>query len=319
MELQQLTYEVEDGIATITLNRPDKLNAFTSRMVHEMVTALDAVDADDDVRAVIVTGAGRGFCAGADMSEGAETFTKTSQRYEKAPPGNEAKRSDHADDVGTSTGSVDNNRAKRDGGGIVSLRLFNCLKPVIGAVNGPAVGVGSTMLLPMDVRLSSTEAKFGFVFTQRGIVPEAASSWFLPRVVGISQALEWSFSGKVFDAEEALAGGLVKSLHAPDDLMADARALAKSMTENTSSVSVAMARQQLWHMLGAPHPMEAHQVESAAVPQLGAMADAQEGVTSFLEKRPPEFTLGPANDMPPVFPWFEEPEFRSLDKPVTDD
>ncbi len=294
MELQQLTYEVDDGIATITLNRPDKLNAFTSRMVHETVAALDAVDADDDVRAVIVTGAGRAFCAGADISEGGSTFEKTSGA-----------------DIDPE--SEQSSLRGRDGGGIVSLRLFNCLKPVIGAVNGAAVGVGSTMLLPMDVRLSSTEAKFGFVFTQRGIVPEAASSWFLPRVVGISQALEWSFSGKVFDAEEALAGGLVKSLHAPDDLIADARALAKSLTENTSSVSVAMARQQLWRMLGAAHPMEAHQVESAAVPQLGAMADAVEGVTSFLEKRPPNFTLGPANDMPPVYPWFDEPEFEPYD------
>lgn len=310
---EQILYDVEDGIATITLNRPGKLNAFTARMVHEMLGILDLVDGDDGVRAVIVTGAGRAFCAGADMSEGASTFEKTSQAYEKPPAGNEAKRSDHVDRVGTSTGSVDNNRAKRDGGGIVSLRLFQCLKPVIAAVNGPAVGVGSTMLLPMDVRLSSTEAKFGFVFTKRGIVPEAASSWFLPRVVGISQALEWSFSGKVFDAQEAMAGGLVKSLHEPNTLMADARALAHELTEHTSSVSVAMARQQLWRMLGAAHPMEAHEVESAAVPQLGAMADAVEGVTSFLEKRPPNFTLGPASDMPPVYPWFDEPEFQPYD------
>ena len=197
----------------------------------------------------------------------------------------------------------------RDGGGVVSLRIFNSLKPVIAAVNGPAVGVGSTMLLPMDIRLASTSARFGFVFTQRGIVPEAASSWFLPRVVGISQALEWSFLGDVFEAEEALAGGLVRSLHQPDDLLPAARAIATRLAERTSSVSVAMARQQLWRMLGESHPMAAHRVESKAVPQLGAAADAVEGVTSFLEKRPPNFTLGPANDMPDVYPWFEEPEF----------
>lgn len=304
MSYQQLTYEVDERIATITLNRPDKLNAFTSRMVHEFCGALDEADADDDVRAVIVTGAGRAFCAGADMSEGGSTFTKTSGDF--FPNGERNSRSDHVDDVEMSTGSVDK---KRDGGGIVSLRIFRSLKPIIAAVNGPAVGVGSTMLLPMDIRLASTDARFGFVFTQRGIVPEAASSWFLPRVVGISQALEWSFLGDVFEAEEALSGGLVRSLHEPDDLIPAARAIATRLAERTSSVSVAMARQQLWRMLGESHPMAAHRVESQAVPQLGGAADAIEGVTSFLEKRPPEFTLGPANDMPAVYPWFEEPEF----------
>jgi len=279
VDYEQITYEVEDRIATITLNRPDKLNAFTSRMVHEISTALDASDADDDVRAVIFTGAGRGFCAGADMSGGEDTFSKTNESTSKS------------------------DRKLRDGGGIVSLRLFRSLKPLIAAVNGPAVGVGATMLLPMDIRLGSSDARFGFVFSQRGIVPEAASSWFLPRVVGISQALEWCFSGRVFDADEALSGGLIKSVHAPDDLMPAARAIASQIAENTSAVSVAMTRQQLWRML----------VESAAVPQLGAMADAIEGVTSFLEKRPAKFTLGPANDMPPVYPWFDEPEFEPYD------
>jgi len=317
IELKQLTYEVEDRIATITLNRPDNMNAFTARMVHEMVAALDEADADDDVRAVIVTGAGGNFCAGADMSEaGVDTFKKTSQPYEPGTPleGSAAERNDHDGDVGTSTGSVDNKRA-RDGGGIVSLRLFQSLKPIIGAVNGVAVGVGSTMLLPMDIRLAAVDARFGFVFTQRGIVPEAASSWFLPRVVGISQALEWSFSGRVFGAQEALDARLVKSLHEPDELIPAARAIATQLVESTSSVAVAMARQQLWRMLGASHPMEAHQVESAAVPQLGAKADVAEGIASFFEKRPPNFTLGPANDMPDVYPWFEEPEFKSYAKP----
>ncbi len=289
-DFQQISYEVEDRIATLTLNRPDKLNAFTSRMVHEVCGAFDLADADDDVRAVIVTGAGRAFCAGADMSEGGATFQKTSG-------------------ADIDPDSEQSSLKGRDGGGIVSLRIFNSLKPVIAAVNGPAVGVGSTMLLPMDIRLASNTARFGFVFTQRGIVPEAASSWFLPRVVGISQALEWSFLGDVFEADEALSGGLVRSLHEPDDLMPAARAIATRLAEKTSSVSVAMARQQLWRMLGASHPMEAHRVESKAVPQLGAAADAIEGVTSFLEKRPAEFTLGPANDMPEVYPWFDEPGF----------
>ena len=318
MQLEQVDYSVDDSIATITLNRPDKMNAFTSRMVHETVAALDAADADDDVRAVIVTGAGRAFCAGADLAEaGVDTFKKTSAPYEPGSStgsvdnkvaGSTAKRSDHVDEPGSSTGSVDN-KAARDGGGIVSLRLFQCLKPVIGAVNGVAVGVGSTMLLPMDIRLASTEARFGFVFTQRGIVPEAASSWFLPRVVGISRALEWCYSGKVFDAQEALEGGLVRSLHEPEDLLPAAREIATQIAENTSSVAVAMTRQQLWRMLGADHPMQAHQVESAAVPQLGAMADVAEGISSFFEKRPPHFTLKPSTDMPAVYPWFEEPDF----------
>ncbi len=287
---EQLTYEVDERIATITLDRPDKLNAFTSRMVHEFCAALDEADGDDDVRSVIVTGAGRAFCAGADMSEGGTTFTKTSG----ADIHEESEQS---------------SLRGRDGGGVVSLRIFRSLKPVIAAVNGPAVGVGSTMLLPMDIRLASTEARFGFVFTQRGIVPEAASSWFLPRVVGISQALEWTMLGDVFEADEALNGGLVRSLHEPDDLIPASRAIAARIANRTSAVSVAMARQQLWRMLGESHPMSAHRVESAAVPQLGAGADAIEGVTSFLEKRPANFTLGVANDMPAIYPWFDEPEF----------
>lgn len=289
-DFKQITYEVANRIATITLNRPDKLNAFTSRMVHEMLGAFDEADADDDVRAVIITGAGRGFCAGADMSSGADTFEKTSG-------------ADMADDDPSGL-------KNRDGGGIVSLRIFNSLKPVIGAINGPAVGVGSTMLLPMDIRLASMTARFGFVFTQRGIVPEAASSWFLPRVVGISTALEWCLSGRVFEADEALARGLVRSLHEPEDLIPAARTIAAQIAENTSAVSVTMARHQLWRMLGESHPMAAHRVESKAVPQLGAGADAVEGVTSFFEKRPPNFTMGPSRDMPDVFPWWTEPEFH---------
>lgn len=300
MSHDTLLYEVDRGVATITLNRPDRLNAFNGAMRNELLELFDEIDADDQVRAVIVTGAGGNFCAGADLSQaGVDTFKRTSQPYTAEG------------EVGTSTGSVDNQR--RDGGGVVSLRLFQSLKPIIGAVNGVAVGVGSTMLLPMDVRLASTDARFGFVFTQRGIVPEAASSWFLPRVVGISQALEWCYSGRVFDAHEALDTRLVKSIHEPDELLPAARAIARQIAENTSPVAVAMTRQQLWRMLGASHPMEAHRVESAAVPQLGEMSDVAEGIASFFEKRPPQFTLGPSTDMPDVYPWFDEPEFEEHD------
>jgi enoyl-CoA hydratase/carnithine racemase len=286
-DFQQLEYSVDDRVATITLNRPDKLNAFTSRMVHEMLAALDAADADGDVRAVIVTGAGRAFCAGADMSEGAATFAKTSGA-----------------DI-----STDNPLRGRDGGGIVTLRIFRMLKPVLAAVNGAAVGIGVTMTLPMDMRLASTDARFGFVFPQRGIVLEAASSWFLPRIVGMGQAQEWGLTGRIFDAEEAKAGGLVRSIHAPDELLPAARDLAAEIAAG-SAVSVAMNRQLLWRMAGEPHPMAAHRVDSRAVPQLGTGVDGAEGVLSFLEKRPPEFTGDPATDMPEVYPWFAEPEFE---------
>ncbi|MGI9607667.1 MAG: crotonase/enoyl-CoA hydratase family protein [Acidimicrobiales bacterium] len=309
MDLQQITYEVTDRVATITLNRPDKLNAFTSRMVHEVCAAFDAADADGDVRAVIVTGAGRAFCAGADMSAGASTFQKTNtEAPESRSRGERSSRSDQNGEPQRSTGSVD--KKQRDGGGIVSLRIFKSLKPVIAAINGAAVGVGSTMTLPMDIRLASTDARMGFVFTQRGITLEAASSWFLPRVVGMSQALEWSMTGRVFDAEEARAGGLVSAVHDPDDLLPAARELAAEIAESTSPVAVAMNRQLLWRMWGEPHPMGAHRVESRAVPQLGASADVAEGITSFFEKRPAEFASDPATEMPPVYPWFDEPEFE---------
>ncbi len=287
-DFEQITYEVADRVATITLNRPDKLNAFTSRMVHEMVAALDAADADGGVRAVVVTGAGRAFCAGADMSAGASTFQKTSG-------------------AGTPT---EKPLRGRDGGGIVTLRIFRMLKPVIAAVNGVAVGVGVTMLLPMDVRLASADARFGFVFPQRAIVLEAASSWFLPRLVGMGQAQEWALTGRIFDADEALRGGLIRSTHEPEDLLPAARALAAEMSETTSAISVAMNRQLLWRMAGEAHPMAAHRVDSRAVPQLGGSPDGVEGVESFLEKRPARFTGDPATDMPDVYPWFIEPEFE---------
>jgi len=282
MDYSQILYDVADHVATITLNRPEALNAFTGTMMNEIIDAFDRIDADDDVRAVIVTGAGRGFCAGADLSSGGETFSRGG--------------SDVVADSGV----------PRDGGGLVSLRIFACKKPVIGAINGPAVGVGVTMTLPMDIRLASEGAKFGFVFARRGIVPEACSSYFLPRVVGISQAAEWCFTGRVFPATEALAGGLVRSLHAPDDLLPAARALAAEIAENTSPVSVALTRQMLWRMLGADHPMDAHRVDSRGILERGRSADSREGVVSFLEKRPAVFPLKVSTDLPDIFPEYEE-------------
>jgi enoyl-CoA hydratase/carnithine racemase len=285
---QQIAYEVEDGILTLTLDRPDALNAFTPRMQQELIDACDRIDADDAVRAVVVTGRGRGFCAGADLSAGGSTFDA------------EARGGAIRDDRGL---------PPRDGGGLVTLRLFNLTKPVIAAVNGPAVGVGVTMTLPMDVRLASETARFGFVFTRRGLVPEAASSWFLPRVVGISRALEWVCTGRVFPAEEALAGGLVRSIHPPDELLPAARALAREMAEGTSPVSVALSRQMLWRMLGASHPMDAHRIDSRGIADRGSSPDAREGVESFLEKRPTSFPLRVSDGMPDFYPWWEEPEF----------
>ena len=284
MNFEHINYSASNGIATITLNRPDKLNAFTALMRDELIKAFDHIDRDDDVRAVIMTGAGRAFCAGADLSAGAKTFDY------------EARAQETPDD-------------HRDGGGMVTLRMFECLKPIIGAINGPAVGIGATMTLPMDIRLASSDARFGFVFARRGIGPEAASSWFLPRAVGISQALEWVYSGRVFPADEALAGRLVKAVLAPADLIPAATAIAREIADNTSAVSIALTRQMMWRMLGADHPMEAHKIDSQAIYHTGAGADAREGVTSFLEKRPAKFTLKPSSDMPPFYPWWPERTF----------
>lgn len=284
MDYSTILYELEENILTITLNRPDKLNAFTRDMMAEMIGAFDRADADDEVRAIIVTGAGRGFCAGADLSEGGDTF-------------NADAREDRESGL------------HRDGGGRLTLRIFECKKPVIAAINGPAVGIGATMLLPMDIRLCSSEAKIGFVFSRRGIVPEACSSYFLPRVVGISQALEWCYSGRVFPADEAKSGGLVRSVHSPDELLVAARKIAREIADNTSAVSVALIRQMLWKMLGADHPMEAHKVDSRGIYHCGKSDDVKEGVESFLEKRPPNFPLQVSKDMPEFFPWWEEREF----------
>ena len=285
MAYQEIIYEVSEQIATITLNRPEKLNAFTNRMLKEIISAFDESDADDNVRAVIVTGAGRAFCAGADLSSGGETFAKGGS------------------DVKATSGVM------RDGGGLVSLRIFESKKPVIGAINGAAVGVGVTMTLPMDIRLASDQAKFGFVFAKRGIVPEAASSWFLPRIVGISQAAEWCYTGRMISAAEAKEGRLVRSVHEASDLLGAARAIGREIAENTAPVSVALSRQMLWRMLGADHPMDAHRMDSRAINSRGASADAKEGVVSFLEKRPANFPVKVSDGLPDVFPDWVDPTF----------
>jgi enoyl-CoA hydratase/carnithine racemase len=281
MAYEQIRYDVDAAVATITLHRPEKLNAFTGQMLHELIDAFDRADADDAVRAVIVTGSGRAFCAGADLSGGSGTFD---QAGGKNPP----TMTEH-----------------RDGGGLLTLRIFDSKKPVIAAINGPAVGVGITMTLPMDIRIASTTAKIGFVFARRGIVPEACSSWFLPRIVGINRAAEWVYTGRVFDAEEARAAGLVSRVVAPEAIIDTARALAREIADNTSAMSVALSRQLMWRMLGADHPMEAHKLDSRAIYFMGQSADAHEGVASFLEKRPPKFTLRPSTDMPPFYPWWK--------------
>jgi enoyl-CoA hydratase/carnithine racemase len=285
MTFTEIDYSVADHIATITLSRPDKLNAFTGVMMKELIAAFDKADADDDVRVVIVTGAGRGFCAGADLSAGGDTFNDGSLSTDAAT------------------------KFRRDGGGTVTLRIFAMHKPVIGAINGPAVGIGATMTLPMDFRLASDAAKIGFVFTRRGIVPEACSSWFLPRLVGIAQAQEWVMTGRVFGADEALAGGLVRSVHPAGELLDAARTLAKEIIDNSAPVSVALARQMMWRMLGASHPMEAHRVDSRGIQIRGRSNDVKEGVMSFLEKRPAKFVDRVSSDVPDIFPGWSEPEF----------
>ncbi len=290
MDYEDIEYSVSDRIATITLDRPDRLNAFTTRMAREVIAACDEIDADPGVRAVVVTGRGRGYCAGADLGTGGGTFDRSS---------NEA--AGHID--------LEPDGRHRDEGGLVSLRFFALTKPVIAAINGPAVGVGITMSLPMDVRLASTTAKFGFVFARRGIVPEAASSWFLPRVVGISQAMEWCATGRVFGAEEALRGGLVRSVHEPDELLPAAYELAREIAENTSAVSVALTRAMLWRMLGEDHPMAAHRIDSALVAATGSSIDAAAGGTAFLEKRPAAFPGRVPGDLPAEYPWWDDPAF----------
>jgi enoyl-CoA hydratase/carnithine racemase len=280
MKYHSIIWDLEDGILTLTLNRPDKLNAFNPLMLDELLNALDTADRRDNVRVIIMTGAGKGFCAGADLSGGEDSFEK----------------------MGTS-------ESHRDGGGLLSLKIYNCQKPLIAAINGPAVGVGATMLLPMDIRIASDDSRFGFVFARRGIVPEACSSWFLPRVVGISKALQWSLSGRIFNAQEAFESGLISEVVPKGELLKKARKVAREIAQNTSAVSVALARQMMWKMLGEQHPMAAHRIESKSIFSLGRSNDAKEGVNSFLEKRSPNFTDTVSNDMPDFYPWWEGPSF----------
>ena len=294
---EQIKLEKDGPIAIITLHRPDKMNAFTGKMMYEMMDAFDHTDGDDDVRAVIVTGHGdRAFCAGADLSEGAKTFDYDA----RAAQG----------DFGRTT---DEDR-QRDGGGRLTLRMFESLKPLIGAINGAAVGVGVTMQLPMDIRIASETARFGFVFNRRGINPEAASSWFLPRLVGISKALEWCYSGRVFPAQEALDGGLITSIHPQDELMTEAKRLAMEIAENTAPVSTTLTRHMLWRMLGADHPMDAHIVDSAAIYERGQSEDAREGVMSFLEKRQPDYPVKVSDGLPTFWPWWNDKDFNWISK-----
>lgn len=289
MTYTQIKYEVADNVATITINRPEKMNAFTNIMLKEMCDAFDQIDADDDVRAVVVTGAGeRAFCAGADLTPegGGKPFASSDPVEDYSDP------------------------RVRDGGGKLTLRIYQCLKPVIAAVNGAAVGVGATMQLPMDIRLASETARFGFVFARRGIAPDGAASWFLPHIVGRPQALEWCMTGRVFNAQEALDGGLIRSIHKPDELLPAAYALAQEIVQNTAPVSIALTRQMLWQIPTADHPMEAHKIDSRLIYNLAKSGDAAEGIASFLEKRDPVYPDKVSANMPDTFPWWEEPAYK---------
>jgi len=283
MHFEQITYEVERGVATITLNRPEKLNASTGLMESEIIKACELVDADDAVRVVVVTGAGRGFCAGQELSSGeGEGFLHGSTSMDE----------------------------HRDGGGIVVLRIFELKKPIIAAINGAAVGFGATMTLAMDIRIASEKAKMGFVFNRRGITPDGCSSWFLSKIVGISRTMEWVLTGRIFPASEALQGGLVSRVVPAEQLLPTTMELAREIAENTAPVSVALSRQLFWRMLGADHPMEAHKIESKCVFYTSESADSREGVAAFLEKRPPRFSMRPSTQMPDFYPWWKERRFR---------
>lgn len=289
MSYTNIRFDASDKVATITLNRPEKLNAYNRGMANDIGEALDQTDADDDIRAVIFTGAGdRAFCAGADLTpeDGGGPFSSDEEAADLSDP------------------------IVRDGGGKLALRLFQSKKPLIAACNGVAVGVGATMQLPMDIRLASVTARYGFVFARRGIVPEAASSWFLPKAVGIQQALEWTYTGRIFGAEEALAGGLVRSLHSPGELLDTAHGLAQEIAENTSAISIAMTRAMMWRLSAQDHPQMAHRVDSKAIYRLSRSPDAAEGINSFLEKRPPDFPGKVSTDMPDFYPWWDEPDYR---------
>ena len=282
MNYESIQYNVSDRILTMVLNRPDRLNAVTDKMLGEMIDALDRADRDDRVRAVIVTGAGRAFCAGADLGQKGDTWAYHSEKLEE----------------------------HRDSGGLVTLRIFEMKKPVIAAINGAAVGFGITMTLPMDIRIASENARMGFAFTRRGIVPDACCTWFLPRIVGINRAAEWILTGRLFSAQEALGNGLVSRVETPDKLIKTAQEIAQEIADNTSAVSIALTRQLLWRMLGADHPMEAHKIDSQCMYYMGKSPDSSEGVMSFLEKRPPMFKMKPSSDMPSFYPWWKDRPFK---------
>lgn len=290
MNFEQIKYEVAERILTITLNRPERMNACTVRMYEELIAAFDQADADDEVKVIIVTGAGRAFCAGADLEKGADTWGASSALTELSQQ----------------------QRYVGNGGGRIARRIFDCNKPVIAAINGAAAGIGITMTLPMDIRLAVRGAKVGFVFAARGIVPEACSSWFLPRIVGISKALEWCYSGKIFRAEEALDAGLFRSLHEPEELLPAARAIAQEFVTNSSAVSMTLTRHMMWRMLGASEPLDAHEIDTAGMNALGQSDDAREGITAFLEKRPPRFRDRVSKHLPKFFPWWKDRPFRTL-------
>jgi enoyl-CoA hydratase/carnithine racemase len=292
MQFETLRYEVQDRILLLTLNRPERMNAFTGRMCEELLAALDLADADDAVKVVILTGEGKAFCAGSDLERGADTWKNHTEHLAKQAQQNE--------------------RYVGDGGGRVTRRIYDFNKPVIAAINGPAVGVGLTMTLAMDIRLCVPNAKLGFVFAGRGIVPEACSSWFLPRLVGISKALEWCYSARVFRSEEGLAAGLLRSLHQPEELLPAARQLAQEFIDNSSAVSIALVRQMMWRMLSAPHPIDAHELDTAGLAALGKSGDAREGIAAFLEKRKPNFQDRVSKDLPAFYPWWQDRAFRQL-------
>ena len=286
MEYNQISYEVSDRILTITLNRPERMNAFTNVMCKEVMDALHQADADDEVRVIIITGAGRAFCAGTDLDSGAGNMGRDNLQL---PEGLDP---------------------DRDIAGMVTLTMFDLKKPVIAAFNGVAVGVGITMTLSADIRIASENARFGFVFTRRAFVSEGASNWFLPRIVGMGKAAEWILTGRVFGVQEALAHGLVTEVLPPDGLIPRAREIAQEIVQNTSPVSVALCRQLLWKMVGTDHPMETHRMESKALSWIAQKPDVIEGVTSFLEKRPPNFSMKPSKDMPDFYPWWPDRPFR---------
>ncbi|MDC1331860.1 crotonase/enoyl-CoA hydratase family protein [Gammaproteobacteria bacterium] len=283
MEYKNILLEQQDNIAVLSLNRPNKLNAFTFSMMEEMIAALDALDADDSVHALIITGKGRAFCAGADLSSGQDTFNPSFDDF-----------------------AVQESDFRRDSGGILTLRMYKFLKPIVMACNGSAVGIGASMQLAADIRLASDQARFGFVFNNRGIVPDACSSWFLPKIVGISRALELTYSGRIIDAQEALQLNLVSSIHDSEKLLSNALDITKKMVQNSAPVSISLTRQMLWRSLESSGPYDAHVIESKAIDSRGASEDAKEGVSSFLEKRPAEFKNKVSSDMPEFFPWWKD-------------